>query len=131
MPQMSVFRFWSRGQVNKIAVIVKMYKIPFLLNRGTVFHKKNVAKCLSINLLERFPFTLILKGSFENIHVECLLRYIQSHNRVCLSKFRSEISYPTSATKIPCPCICDPLTPHFYIVNMELTGVYIIFLFLL
>ena len=30
-----------------------------------------------------------------------------------------------------CPCNADPLTPHFYIVKLGFTGVYIIFLFLL
>ena len=31
----------------------------------------------------------------------------------------------------PSPCNLYPLTPHFYIVKLGLTGVYIIFLFLL
>ena len=30
-----------------------------------------------------------------------------------------------------CPCNDDPLTPHFYIVKLGFTGVYIFFLFLL
>ena len=30
-----------------------------------------------------------------------------------------------------CPCNVHPLTPHFYIVKLGFTGVYIIFLFLL
>ena len=30
-----------------------------------------------------------------------------------------------------CPCDVDPLTPHFYIVKLGFTGVYIIFVFLL
>ena len=30
-----------------------------------------------------------------------------------------------------CPCNLHPLTPHFYIVKLGFTGVYIIFLFLL
>ena len=30
-----------------------------------------------------------------------------------------------------CPCNVHPLTPHFYIVKLEFTRVYIIFLFLL
>ena len=30
-----------------------------------------------------------------------------------------------------CPCNVYPLTPHFYIVKLGFTGVYIIFLFLL
>ena len=30
-----------------------------------------------------------------------------------------------------CPCNEHPLTPHFYIVKLGFTGVYIIFLFLL
>ena len=29
-----------------------------------------------------------------------------------------------------CPCNEDPLTPHFYLVKLGFTGVYIIFLFL-
>ena len=33
--------------------------------------------------------------------------------------------------RITCPCDLYPLTPHFYIVKMGFTGVYIIFLFLL
>ena len=32
---------------------------------------------------------------------------------------------------LTCPCNVDPLTPHFYIVKVGFTGVYIIFLFLL
>ena len=32
---------------------------------------------------------------------------------------------------ITCPCNVYPLTPHFYIVKLGFTGVYIIFLFLL
>ena len=32
---------------------------------------------------------------------------------------------------LTCPCNVDPLTPHFYIVKLGFTGVYIIFLFLL
>ena len=34
-------------------------------------------------------------------------------------------------TRITCPCNEYPLTPHFYIVKMGFTGVYIFFLFLL
>ena len=30
-----------------------------------------------------------------------------------------------------CPCDLYPLTPHFYIVKLGLTGLYILFLFLL
>ena len=30
-----------------------------------------------------------------------------------------------------CPCDVDPITPHYYIVKLGFTGVYIIFLFLL
>ena len=33
--------------------------------------------------------------------------------------------------RITCLCNVDPLTPHFYIVKLGFTGVYIIFLFLL
>ena len=33
--------------------------------------------------------------------------------------------------KIICPCVYYPLTPHFYIVKLGFTGVYIISLFLL
>ena len=33
--------------------------------------------------------------------------------------------------RITCPCDLYSLTPHFYIVKLEFTGVYIIFLFLL
>ena len=32
---------------------------------------------------------------------------------------------------VTCPCNEDPLTPHFYIVELGLTVVYITFLFLL
>ena len=32
--------------------------------------------------------------------------------------------------RITCPCVLYPLTPHFYIVKLGFTGVYIIFLFL-
>ena len=32
---------------------------------------------------------------------------------------------------LTCPCNCDPLIPHFYIVKLGFTGVYIIFLFFL
>ena len=32
---------------------------------------------------------------------------------------------------LTCPCNVLPLTPHFYIVKLRFTGVYIIFLFLL
>ena len=44
---------------------------------------------------------------------------------------------PTSSTEaipiimITCPCNAYPLTPHFYIVKLGFTGVYIIFLILL
>ena len=34
-------------------------------------------------------------------------------------------------TRLICPCVLYPLTPHFYIVKLGFTGVYIIFLFLL
>ena len=33
--------------------------------------------------------------------------------------------------RITCPCNVYPLTPHFYIVKLEFTGVYILFLVLL
>ena len=33
--------------------------------------------------------------------------------------------------RITCPCDLYPFTPHFYIVKLGFTGVYIIFLFLL
>ena len=33
--------------------------------------------------------------------------------------------------RLTCPCNVYPLTPHFYIVKVELTGVFIIFFFLL
>ena len=36
-----------------------------------------------------------------------------------------------NAIRITCPCELYPLTPHFYIVKLGCTGVYIIFLFLL
>ena len=32
---------------------------------------------------------------------------------------------------ITCPCNVDPLTPHFYVVKLGFTGVYIIFFFFL
>ena len=32
---------------------------------------------------------------------------------------------------ITCPCNEHPLTPHFYIVKLGFTGIYVIFLFLL
>ena len=36
-----------------------------------------------------------------------------------------------SLIRITCPCNVYPLTPHFYIVKLGFTGLYIIFLFLL
>ena len=36
-----------------------------------------------------------------------------------------------SILMITCPCNVHPLTPHFNIVELRFTGVYIIFLFLL
>ena len=36
-----------------------------------------------------------------------------------------------SDIRITCPCDLYPLTPHFYIVKLGFTGVYIMFLFLL
>ena len=37
----------------------------------------------------------------------------------------------SSYIMLTCLCNVDPLTPHFYIVKLGFTGVYIIFLFLL
>ena len=37
----------------------------------------------------------------------------------------------TEIIMITCPCNEDPFTPHFYIVKIGFTGVYIIYLFLL
>ena len=37
----------------------------------------------------------------------------------------------TCCIMLTCPCNVHPLTPHFYIVKLGFTGVYIIFLFLL
>ena len=45
-----------------------------------------------------------------------------------------KLTVDVSKTKIimlTCPCVLYPLTPHFYIVKVGFTGVYIIFLFLL
>ena len=36
-----------------------------------------------------------------------------------------------SDIRITCPCNEHPLTPHFYVVKLGFTGVYIFFLFLL
>ena len=42
------------------------------------------------------------------------------------------LPFPTGLSiMITCPCSEHPLTPHFYIVKLGFTGVYIIFLFLL
>ena len=38
---------------------------------------------------------------------------------------------PFHPIRLTCPCNVYPLTPHFYIVKLGFTGVYIIFLFLL
>ena len=43
----------------------------------------------------------------------------------------TEVSrYVSAHIRIKFPCNLHPLTPHFYIVKLEFTGVYIIFLFL-
>ena len=48
----------------------------------------------------------------------------------CLEQ--SEKSIPSRIViRKTCPCDLYPLTPHFYIVKLGFTGVYIIFLFLL
>ena len=39
--------------------------------------------------------------------------------------------YSLEYIMLTCPCNEDPLTPHFYIVKLGFTGVYIFFLFLL
>ena len=41
------------------------------------------------------------------------------------------LSLSLSLIRITCPCVLNPLTPHFYIVKLGFTGVPIIFLFLL
>ena len=40
-------------------------------------------------------------------------------------------NYPSNIIRITGPCDLYPLTPHFYIVKLGFTGVYIIFLILL
>ena len=48
--------------------------------------------------------------------------YTRSSRKINTNSFR---------TRITCPCYEHPLTPHFYIVKLGFTRVYIIFLFLL
>ena len=54
----------------------------------------------------------------------------QLHNFIMYFPYLSFLAIFASITKTS-PCNEDPLTPHFYIVKLGFTGVFIIFLFLL
>ena len=38
------------------------------------------------------------------------------------------LKFPTCPVVLTCRCNVDPLTPHFYIVKLEFTGVYMVYL---
>ena len=81
---------------------------------------------LSLSLHSIFMFNLILYFFFtfvlgKNLHMYTKREQILA---VDIQKEREHI-------RITCPCNEDPLTPHFYIVKLGFTGVFIFLLFLL
>ena len=83
---------------------MKRFLPPYFYSSGP-HHFKSVTMKLVICLASRLLFV----GDSQHD----ILCWVESHIR------------------ITCPCNVYPLTPHFYIVKLGFTGVYIIFLFLL
>ena len=46
---------------------------------------------------------------------------------VCVSSLKSRLTSKGEHIMLTCPCNVDPLTPHFYIVKLGFTWIYIIF----
>ena len=68
----------------------------------------------------------VLKNSFEKSKTTNAVTVMNIKRNLTNSLVRS-----VRAIRITCPCILYPRTPHFNIVKLGFTGVYIIFLFLL
>ena len=71
--------------------------------------------------IEKFRIKPCLKIFSETIRWMKLIFFINVYGIIHLHKIITKTS----------PCNEDPLTPHFYIVKLGFTGVYIFFLFLL
>ena len=72
-----------------------------------------------------------MKAFFKSKHVKTLDLFRLFHQRKKVSGMLLKNFAFSCTIRITCTCDSYPLTPHFYIVKLGFTGVYIIFLFLL
>ena len=88
-------------------------------------------------------YFMILTQNMDEVLLSYILYYISSSILFCPILVRKDItilltpvledvrfccSFSFIYIRLTCPCKEDPLTPKFYIVKLEFTGVYIIFL---
>ena len=66
-----------------------------------------------------------------NAHLESVKIFIRAFHKIEYDVHRAPKNFSSLAITQTCPCNEDPFTPHFYIVKLGFTGVYIFFLFLL
>ena len=105
--------------------------------------KKNNVKHLNVNVTS-FPFTtpdglIKIRETTDAYKYEVMLPNAvilnwNGKNKILIDvgmSFYGATQGKLLHIRITCPCNVDPLTPHFYIVKLGFTGVYIIFLFLL
>ena len=78
-----------------------------------------ITKTLQCNILQFFSRCKI-KDNFQ-------MKNVDFSSSFC-SKRRLWVHVRTASVTKTSPCIEDPLTPHFYIVKLGFTGVYIVFL---
>ena len=115
-------------------IIGKFYKV---VDRERVRKLKDKLKHTDLFIHELFPKEIVEQRKRLIPH---MLRARQDGKKawLCCNKLyvNREIvtCYPSDSAvgiRITCPCDFYPLTPHFYIVKLGCTGVYIFFLFLL
>ena len=71
------------------------------------------------------PLPKIFKRANVNVH------QVKVSFNTSLSNISNRLQYAMLIIMITCPCNLYPLTPHFYILKLGFTGVYVIFLLFL
>ena len=82
------------------------------------------------NLSKSLKYDIIIKALVESAHARNII--VKNLPYIFVNKNGTDqIVQPRSCIRITCLCVLYPRTPHFYIVKLGFTGVYLIFLFLL
>ena len=87
---------------------------------------ENIQMQSEIKLLERTNLNYCFNSKADNFNV---LSNINMLPKLTKPQRQNVLQY--FIIMLTCPCNVHPLTPHFYIVKLGFTGVYIIFLLLL